>query len=404
MPGAFACCLAVAFATNGLLLAQEFETPPVLNAADILSAEWLKSDLHQVDPEVTVKFGLDQFVIRTSQGTQEVQGIEQLKKRVREIHATAALDKKRLGGAAIKGMVDESVDTAKTVGGALKKPVRTIFNIPKGLGSIVKRSAGSVENKAKADGNYTGGPVQDWFEVSEPKLDLAAKLGVDPYTDYKPLQKEMNRLAGTSAVGGIGLRLLVPFDGLLAAADAGDLASKLNDVYRTAPSLLYQENLKMLREAGISKDRATRFLGHPVYSPADQSLIIRAIAAMGKPAGVEGFLDAAELIEDRNEGFLFRRSTELLRQHHEQGQKLVGLAGFAGYPAAISQEKRFVLPVYIDHVYWTQMAPGFVDALRTGEREAGCIGTDLLISGKISPRAEQELKARGFRLIEVAKS
>lgn len=381
------------------LSAQDFETPPALRTADLLEPVWLRSVLHEVSPDVVTESGLDRFTIRTSLGIDTVYGGELLKKRVREIHAAAALDEKGLAGAAVKGVVSEGVDTAKTVVGAAKKPVRTLLNIPKGIGAIAKRTVGSVEDKVKAGGNYTGGPLRDWFQISEDKLALAAKLGVDPYTDYEPLQQQLSRLAGTSAVSGVGLRLIVPGDGIIAAAEAGEAARSLNDVYHTAPTQLYQENLKMLAGLGVSKDRAMSFLGSPVYSPADQSLMVRTVSAMGAVTGVADYLDAAESVDDRTHSYYFRRSTELLRQHHDRGHVVVGLANFAGYPAGITQEKRFVLPLCIDRGYWTEQASSLADAIRQAQEKAGCSGTDLIVTGLLSPRAQAELKKRGIGIL-----
>ncbi|MCB1066466.1 MAG: hypothetical protein KDN20_26550 [Verrucomicrobiae bacterium] len=383
----------------GTLSAQDHETPPTLNAADLLDTPWLKSDLHVVESEVITESGLDRFIVRTAAGVEVVHGNELVRKRIREIHAAAALDQKTLAGAAVKGVVNEGIDSAKTLGGALKKPVRTVFNIPKGIASIAQRSAGSVENKTKSGGNYTGGPLKDWFQVSEAKLELAAKLGVDPYTDYEPLAKELSRQSGTSAVSGICLRLLVPGDGIIGAAEAGEQARHLNDVYATAPSQLFQENLRMLGELGVSKDRATQFLSSPIYSPADQSLIVRTLSTVGKPDGVTELLDAAEQVENRDQGFLFRRSMEWLHHHHQSGQALVAWVNFAGYPAAIATDRQLVVPVYADHLYWTQTAAGAVEALATARQQSGTQSTALLTPAVVSPRLGKELASRGVQVI-----
>lgn len=381
------------------LSAQDFEAPPSLHASEVLEPVWLKSSLHEVSPVVGCDHGLIVFTLQSPAGLEEIAGIELLKRRVREIHATAALAEKSTAGAAVKGIVDEGEGTAKTLVGAVKQPVKTLFDIPKGLAAIAKRSVGSVENKMKAGGQYTGGPVQDWFKVSQPKLTLAAGLGVDPYSDYEPLQKQLDRLATTAAVSGIGLRLLVPGDGIIAAANAGDLASQFNDVYRTLPSQLFQENVKLLGDLGISKDRASQFLSSMVYSPADQSTIVRALAVIKPAEGVDAFLDAAETVANQGQGFLFRRSTELLRKHHESGASLTAVCRFGDNPAAIGKDGRLVIPVYVDRVYWTPQACATSQAVKAAEKQGGFTGTDLVLASEVSRRACRELKELGYRLI-----
>lgn len=379
--------------------AQDYEAVPSLKSSDFLAPEWLSSDLHKIAPEARFEQALIVFSITSAHGTEEVAGIEMTKRRVREIHATEVLREKRLAGAAVEGITDEGISTAKTLVGAAKKPVQTIFNIPKGLTSIAKRSASSVENQVKTGGNYTGGPIKDWFKVSEPKLDLARELGVDPYSDYEPLQKQLGRLAGTSAVSGIGLRLIVPGDGIIAAADAGEAASKLNDVYRTLPSQLFQENVKMLEELGIPKERASQFLASDVYSPADQSVIIRSLAEIKPAQGVDAYLDAAQAAPDQAHGFMFRRSTELLLAYHRAGNAVSAVGAFGNFPVAIGKSGRLILPLYSDRVYWTEGASNVATALKAGESEGGFSGTDLVATGEFSERSQRELSSKGFKLI-----
>lgn len=384
-----------------LLAAQDYEPLPVLDAGTLLDPAWMESSLHRVDTKARIDEGLAVFALRSAHGAEEIHGTDLLRKRVREIHATAALAEKGLGGAVVKGLVDETAGTVKNLGGAVKNPVRTVLNIPKGVGSILKGSAGSVKNQVKDKGNYTGGPVQDWFDVSEQRLKLASELGVDPYTDFAPLQDQFKRLAGTSTASGLGIRLIVPGDGIIGAAAKGEAARQLNDVFLTPPSQLLKENSALLEGAGVSKESADGFFANRGWSPAEQALLVREIAAFGKPTGAETFLAAAASVLDREEAFRFLRSAELLMLLHRQSAAITGLSSFHDHPAAISAEKRFVLPLALDRVYWTENAARFADALLAQAKASGCSGADLLLSGRISERASSRFEAMGIRIFPV---
>lgn len=384
--------------------AQSFETPPEMKASDLLEPVWLGSDYHSVDPTVIAEHLLDHYILRAGDQVREVYGTEMLKMRVREIHAYMALDKKNVAGAAIGGLVGQGVSTVKTLGGAVKKPVRTIFNIPKGVVSMVKRGVSSTENKVKADGTYTGGPIQDWFQVSEKKLAMAAKLGVDPYTDNQALQKELTRLSNSAAIGGIGLKVAIPGDGLVTAAEEGDAAQQLKNVYLTPPTRLFQENVGLLEKLGIAKDRAGEFMGRASCSPADQSLIIRALAGIGVSDGVEEWLAAIEQIDSSSQSQVFRRSAQILQQHAYAGHPFAALTSFRSMPAGISKDKHLVVPAYLDHAYWTEEVSEGIAAILKLKEETGCSTVDLLFTGSISPRARKELASRGVNLIPVKTS
>ena len=383
--------------------ADEFEAAPVLKASDLLEPVWLKSEIHSVDPEVTTETTMNHFTVRSKEfGDFEVYGTALLKVRIRELHAIAELRKRRAVGPAVKGAVDEGGSSLKTLGGAVRKPVRTLFAIPKGLVSIGERAATSTEGKIKAGGSYSGGPVQDWFHVGEKKQGVAAKFGIDPYTDNEKLQRQLNRVSNAAAVGGIALRLAVPGDVLIAAAEAGEEAEQLNPVYQTPPTELYRENLEMLKELGIEKERATVFLASKVISPADQSLMVRSIHAIEDVKGAEAVLDASETLSNRPESLFFRRKLEILRSHHEGGKKIRELRAFLDQLVAITADNRLVVPANADQIFWSERVAAVLAALREFQRESGCKNVDLIFSGRVTDTARKNLKAAGLNLIETA--
>jgi len=74
-----------------------------------------------------------------------------------------------------------------------------------------------------------------------------------------------------ATAGGLTLRILIPGDGLIAAADEGEATRQLSPVYENPPTKLYNENRTLLvDELGIETDRAVEFLGDSIHSPAKQ--------------------------------------------------------------------------------------------------------------------------------------
>lgn len=381
--------------------AQSYETLPVLDVGSVLAPEWIGSSLHRVRPEVRIEEGLFQFGLDSVYGSEEIDGADLLLKRIREIHAAAALAEKGMGGAAVKGLVDETTGTVKNLGSAVKRPVRTVMNIPKGIGSVVKGSASSIKNRAQDKGNYSGGFVRDWFDVSEQKLKLASELGVDPYSDFMPLQDQFKRLSGTAMVSGLGIRLLVPGDGIIGVAAKGEASRQLNDVFTTPPSQLLRENRMLLQQAGAGESAVTEFLASQYWSPAEQSLLVREIAGFGRPAGVDVFLVSAAAVADRDQAWHFLRSARLILLLHRQGTAITALTSFYGFPAAVTGEGRYVLPLALDRIYWTEKAAALAEALTAAARESGCSGADLLIAGEMSDLAFASAGGLGIRVLPV---
>ncbi len=402
MKSALSLSLVLAFMGSGLRAgAQQYESLPLLDVRTILAPEWIRSPLHQVQPEVRMAEGLFQFVLQSVYGVEEIDGSDRLCQRIREIHAAAALAEKGVGGAAVKGLVDETAGTVKNLGSAVKRPVRTVLNIPKGIGSVVKGAAGSTKNQLADKGNYSGGFVRDWFDVSEQKLKLASELGVDPYSDFEPLQAQFKRLSGTSTISGLGIRILVPGDGIIGMAAKGEASRQLNHVYLTAPSQLLKENRAMLQQAGVGETAAAAFFASRHWSPAEQALLVREIAGLGRPTGAEDFLAAAGAVTDRAGAWHYLRSARMLLLLHRQGTAITGLSSFHGFPAAVSAEGRWVLPLALDRVYWTENAARLADALTATARQSGCSGSDLLIAGEMSELAIARITAMGIRILPV---
>ncbi len=377
-----------------------YEDAPVKQASEIVDPVWLSSEFHTVEPQVSSDTMLYRFVIKSEYGNFEEYGTDFMKVRVREIHATAKLKKEFMTLNAAEGAIDEGVSGVTTIAKGVTRPVKTLVNIPKGIGSFVKRGAGAAEGNVKADGNYTGGPVRDWFGTQEQKLILATELGVDPYTDNELLNKKLNKIASSSTVGGLTLRILIPGDGLIAAADEGEATRQLNPVYETPPTKLYNENRTLLvNDLGISSDRAVAFLGNQIHSPAQQAIMIRILADVGQVPGVEEILATAETTGNRHETIVFRRCLELLKQYHDKGNTIARWASFRGYPLAVTKGGRLICPAYLDYVFWSERAENFSSEIAKVRSAKGASGVDVLLYGEITSQAKSQLYSRGINVI-----
>ncbi|HEY9520388.1 MAG TPA: hypothetical protein VIQ39_02470, partial [Methyloceanibacter sp.] len=74
-------------------LAQGYEGPPTFSAAKVLPPELLQSPYHKIVGPVTVQGFLNRYQMQTKYGTFTVEGTELLRMRVREVAATAQLEK-----------------------------------------------------------------------------------------------------------------------------------------------------------------------------------------------------------------------------------------------------------------------------------------------------------------------
>jgi hypothetical protein len=379
------------------LAAQDYEEPPILKASDFLENEFLKSEHHEVAPEVGTGGLLNHYKVNSSIGPFEVLGTEMVKVRVREIHAIEKLRKRRAPGAAAKGLGQQLKFEAEVLGKVITKPVQSAVAIPQGIGSFVKRSGSSAKNQAQVGGNYTGGPMRDWFQIAEFKLEWANKLGVNPYTDNEVLQKHLERVSSSTVAGGLGLRILIPGDGLIVAADEGRKAKELQEVFLTPPTKLFGENRAALLELGVSTDLADRFLGSSFYNPASQAFLVRALATMPEAESPDLFIEEAIQADSLLDTLFFQRSAQMLAWYHSDVEKITEHRKTdTGFPVAISANNDLVVPLYFDYASWSKEAAGFARSFLEFSRKAGTRKVVVVSPGRFSSRAEKELASLGY--------
>ena len=132
-----------------------------------------------------------------------------LRIRVHEIEALAAL-----------GEMSASREFTTAVGNALKspfvatwnlitRPVDSITGLPVGAWNHLKRTSELAKGER---GEFEDSAVREFIGFESKKRVIAHRLGVDPYSSNKELQKRLNRFAWVSFVGGLP-SMFVPFTG-----------------------------------------------------------------------------------------------------------------------------------------------------------------------------------------------
>ena len=269
-------------ATLGLTAqAQEFETPPLLSARDLLEPHVLEGPHHRVDDEVRNDGAMNHFLIRSDFGELDASSEEMLEIRLREIQALtrlAEISRSAVFADALKTSAMASVDAVKNV---VTDPAGTIQGVPGGLGrtfrglyykgrkaahkageEIEKRrresTAAEDDQTNTADGKE-GFTTQELAERSEKAAKsffgynsalrgLARKLQVDPYTSNPILRGELERLAKAAFAAGLSFQAVVPSVAVVSHAE------KISDlVYSTAPAELERRNNKALKEMGVKQ-------------------------------------------------------------------------------------------------------------------------------------------------------
>ncbi len=259
-----------------------FEQGGGVAAKDFVPEEQMQGKLHRVRP-LAENDGLNNtYFMDTPSGVQEITGTPALIVRIREIYAIdylRGLSKTEEFGKAFAASAGAKVES---VVGVVRDPIGTLKNVPKGASRFFGRiGEGMKGGKSKEEGD---GLLAGISGVSKAKAQLAARLGVSPYTTNEELQGELTSTAQAMAGGG----LIVSAATSLASGGAGaaltvvGVNQSLQDtLINSTPEDLRIVNRKKLFALGVTRTQADEFLMHPWYSPWHETIITDALATIG---------------------------------------------------------------------------------------------------------------------------
>ena len=416
----FPCLLCVLW-TSFAVTAADFESPPALEASALAPKDVpLKGDHYAVDADVETDGLLVTYTIRSDFGKIEARGPGVLRMRVDEVAALAQLAQIKKSdvfvdslkasaasvGGAVANVVTNTAEVAKavpaSVGRFLERTARAAKTAGQKLGDVSQNKeagapkgteAGSTtQNVALAAGVAAGRATRDILGYDEKRRELAKQLGVDPYTTNPPLKKELDDVAWAAFAGGLGVNVLA---GAVPGGRLIQSSSVVTDwVYEKPPGDLRVWMEKSLKDMGVDQETVDHFLRQKYWTLTTQSALVMALEKM---EGVEGrveVLETAITAADEDQARFLAVGMSLLAREHEATplKEIIG-----GKPIAMTTKGRALATMPLDYVVWTERVAEFA------KRE------DLLphkptvmVAGRLSPRASEEMKKLGWDVKEGA--
>jgi hypothetical protein len=403
----FACALVLVAAARAQFRAPagDFENPAILNASEVLPPSALSGPLHRVRDEVTTASGLNHYVVESELGSFEVDGTELLFTRIHELAAIVQLRETSRRGEYKVALEKAARAPAEVVRSVATDPVKTIANVSKGVGKFISRTSQAVKEVAKRQPRnpYEDSAGESMIGFSKAKRDLAARLGVDPYSTNEMLQRELNGVAWTAFAGSSTVDLLLaPLSGPAgAAATAFQFTTATTDALRDlAPDDLRRMNRGRLLKMKVPAPDAETFIVGTAFSPRHQTLFVDALARLDGVRGRDLFVQTAnENSQSEGDAIFCQRTAELLAGQHRGGTRLAKIQLMESYPVAVAASGDLIVALQWDYAAWTAAAAEFVAA---AQREAGSGKVHVTLSGTASVRLREELKTRGIALREGA--
>jgi len=379
------------------------EEPPVLKASQILRPGVFKGPHHVLQEDIPTAGFLNQYTILSDSGSFNVKGNALLAKRIHEINAMVAL-----------GKIEKSEEFKSSLKSAAKMPVQMIENLiddPKATAQQIGQGAKRFINRAGEMFHRNGqktkeedNAFQSALGFSKAKRQICWDLKVDPYTDNQRLQKQLDDLAWASFAGKFTITLgmmAIPGGAGTAISGVSTSSTIAESIRDNSPTDLSLKNREMLTQMGISENLTNAFHATSDISPTHQTVIVRSLTALKNAQGRDQFLSMCLSARSEADAVFFQRITQIMQTYHETKSPIVKIFNLYGLPAASTQDHTLIIPLELDYGSWNPKSTQLAEAISTYQIPGEAISKrQLVITGKVTPMAKEQLTKRGIEVIE----
>ena len=383
--------------------AQTFERPPSYAPATALGKA-AKGPNYTVLNPITSDGFLRHYTVRTSLGDISVEGDQLMAARIREFDALNALSKTSGPQEFGEGVAKAAAGPVVFAGNLIRNPVGTTENTVNGIGQFFGGIGSGLNNMGKSRENA----VESLTGEAKQKRLLAAHLGVDPYTDFLPLEARLDELSGAAAIGGLavsGAFMVVPGAAGVAVSNvstANTLGALATD-YSSAQ--LMDMNRAKLAALGVDASVANSLFANSFYTPIDVTAMVESARATGATANLGSMLSRAATANDRATAYFIRKRMELTAGQRNWAGPMVGYLGDESlrFPLVRTGAGNVIGAYPIDILSWTPETAKIIEGMTATANGAAAKSKTLAITGTATPLARRNLASHGWTLRERAR-
>ena len=335
------------------------------------------------------------FTVKSSYGDFQVNGLHRMQDRLQELRALEVLEKMSRSKAFADATVRAGLAPIRFGRDLIVSPFETVGNFFSGVGKTLDTVA--------AGATHPGAGRDPFFDsvtgITKVERELALKLGVDPYSDFKPLRSGLEDVAQVTTAGALpvtaGIAMISGGAGL--AVSGASTASQISGVvYSHTSRELFEIIAVTLKGLNVDASTTKKFVDNVFYSPADEYAIAEALKAVGA-ANANLFIENAAKAVSFDVAKFTRYRAELLARENVQLGTLRSYVVVAGFVLNRDASGRLVAAFPFDTVSWTESVAGNLAKMSTQMATQQETTMPLFASlGPISPEAQSELKKLGW--------
>lgn len=388
-------CLIVAFAATDVA-AYDLE-PPTMQRPEQILGKRAKGPNYVVEGPVMGDGFLHNFKLRTEYGLEHIRGRRQLENRLKELAALHVLNGRSAVGSFGNGLANAVTSPFRFAGRLITSPAQTVGDTFSGVGEFFDRINSGINNSQ----HDRDGMLSSALGVSKGRRQLGYSLGVDPYTDFKPLAKRMSDLASASAVGEFavaGALIFVPGAAGLAASGVTTASNVSTLVRDKTAAQLRDMNRKKLRKLGVDKKITERFLNNFLYSPSDHTAVVANISRLGHVRGLDAYVARLASAPNRDIAVFQRQRAEHLAIYDSKVGRLSEFVIVKGFPFNRTETGKIIGVFPLDEFAWTDPSAKLIQTVTDELRRRGHFReAEFRITGAITPLARLKLETYGWK-------
>ena len=234
---------------------------------------------------------------------------------------------------------------------------------------------------------------------SKTKRQYAKEFGVNPYSRNKLLQEKLSALSKGGFLGNLGFSV-----GMMAVPGGASIAISVAENTRSLNEVLVEEsasslrviNGDKLRSLGLSEELVELFIKNPIFTPAEQTVIVYSLERMTNTSNRDRFIKFAILTANADAAVFRTRQAHMFAQYNET-IPLVDFESAGNLVIAKTKSGTYIFCAPLDHLLWTEEISAFIDDLDSTTQDAK---KEVILTGTVSDLARKNLQDRKWSITE----
>ncbi len=232
----------------------------------------------------------------------------------------------------------------------------------------------------------------------------AARTGLDPYSSFPPVRSTLEKISKT-----LGSDRFPSSVSPLAAYQVFEARYPLDEKFEvkiattiknSTAAELRDEVVRLLTELEVDLETRVRFMSNRAYIESDRFRFAQLLVSADKLTGKNLLVASASTAETEVDALAFLNYVRLVSAYNSRVAPLVTVLGVTRYPALVSSEGVGLLALPIDYLPWNDRTAALAAELTNVRDRIGLKAFTVIMLGKPTERAQQELKQLNVQLID----